>query len=554
MDFTESKSDPLVLVCTKTEDFVEKSKTENLLVCEKLGIKNPQSGFPLLPVALSVAAHAPKDILVEQTCNIGLLPYLSQLPSSETGGTGGTGAVSSEVVREIGLSRGIAYDVVNIGRRMDIKESTFLPGKSVEIREIAVVMAPTSSTSPALSPDDEEKLGGERGAASPPVEKVLSTVLHIPIVSDIPWKKLSILLSKKYARYKDKVIQQLTVPGKTFDPEVAAILLNPANREILETFLTLREEVNDINNGAYIEAFIHGLLSYISVNDLAPLFPRLYGVGRGQEVGCILNDPQISPMWKEYAFLQYAESYYNDILVMHSQLDLELLMADLFQIVFGLDYAQRTVGFIHHNLDIRKAIGYVKMDPCTLLQYKWHDTYYHIPTGGKMIKICGLEHASVTINDVQHTAEKIDRKNENNNSFNTDLVRLGATLKKVIQEKQLKTVAKHPDIENAFNRMINKWVNCGNPLAERHSGVGSSSHKLALGAPGFSSKEVAMQEYRLKCLQAEDENGMCTWRKFGDVPSHTECTNAIPYRQQEFFKMFRVDKSKINADGLIYVL
>jgi hypothetical protein len=492
--------------------------TKDKLLEEKLGIKNVQVGFPLVPVG-----PAQTDILVQQTCNLGLLPYLGKLANDPAARNNDKG--KGKTIKDFKLENGFPYSILNIGKRLDVKECSFPPGKLTEVREIEVIRNP-EFIPPQVDPSKEV------------AEKILSSVLHIPIVSDMPWKQLCVALSKKYSRQKDKIIRQLVIPKERFDEDVAAILLNPANREILENFNKLREEVNDIHNSAYTECFIYALLSYISVYNWAPLFPRLYEVGRGQEATCILSDPQICPMWKEFVMIQHTESYYNDTLVMYSEIDLELLMAHLFQIVFGLDFAQRTLGFIHHNLDIRSAVGYVKMDPCIYLQYKWHDRYYSVPTNGQMIKLKNFEHASIVLNGVQHTAEKIESKHDKH-SFNTDLVRLGATLRKVIQEKQLKTVAKHPEIEANFNKMIDKWVNCGNSLADR---------KFP------SPKDIAMQEYRLKCLQAEDGGGICTWKKFGDVPSHTECFNAVPYSQQDFFKMFRVDKADLNNDALIYVL
>jgi hypothetical protein len=527
-------------------------------------VKNPQSGFPLLP---TFCADESNDILIEQTKNIGLLPYLDQLDDNKDArGEKGKGKIN--ILKEIGSSVGISYTILGIGKRRENKEITCFPGKSIEVREITIISAPPHFYFSADESSDDDDCYDRAGKKNdqkekekekeekilevvPREEKALSRILHIPIVQDLTWKKLCVLILKKCATKQDIILKQLSVPVKKIDPEVATILFHPANKEILDLFNTLRAELNDMSNGAYVEIFIYGILSFISVNNLTPTFPRLFGVGRGQEMSSLTgkNDVHIAPSWKEYAFLQYTESYYADILAMYSSLDLEMFMADIFQLVFGLDFAQRKVGFIHNNFDIRKAIGYVKMDPCTLLQFQWDDDYYHIPTNGKMLKILNMENATITVNGVQHSVTNINSAGTSQMNFNTDLVRLAATIKRVIQEKQWKIVSTHPEITTTFNKMIDQWTNCGNPLSPSSSTGAVNNIGLRL-----SPKELEMQNYRLKCLQSDDENDQCVWKKFANVPSHTECTSATPYKQKEFFKMFLVDKSKINKDGLIYQL
>lgn len=515
----------MMIVCTEEEDYIKKSQVEKKLVEEKLGIKNVSSGFPLLPVFTEN-----KDVLVQQTCNLGLLPFLSTRIVSNTANSSNaaTSASNTKGIADFKFQDGFPWNLVNIGNRLDIKESKNPPNRVIEVRKIVVIRNDKLS-SPSSTPTEEE---------------VISTIIHAPTVSDIPWKKLSVDLSKKYSRQKEKILSQITVPREELDQEVYKILLNPANNEILKYFNTIRQQVNNLNNPAYVEAFIYGTTSYMSLHHWISIFPRVYAIGRGQEVTCKISDPQVGLMWKEYIMTQYTESYYNDMLVMHSELNLEVLMAHLFQIVFGLDYAQRTIGFIHHNLDIRNAIGYIKMDKCIYLQYKWHDKYYMVPSYGQMLKLKNLNNSSILIDGVLHSASKQQQQEEDSDScsYNTDLVRLGATLKKVIQEKQLKTYSPDPYIDATFNKMIDKWINCGNILAER---------KFP------SAKEVAMQESRLKCLQTDalDEvTGQCEWKKFGEMPNHTECRSAVPYTQQEFFKMFRVEESEINKDALIYTI
>ena len=137
---------------------------------------------------------------------------------------------------------------------------------------------------------------------------------------------------------------------------------------------------------------------------------------------------QILPMWKEFIFLQSTEDYYSDILAMNSYLDVEMLMADIFQIVFGLDFGQRTLGYVHGNLDIRKSIGYVKMEPCVRLQYQWNGLYYVIHPRGKMIKLKNMDHSSISINGTTFNAASTAENIKPN--YNADLVLLGRHFEK----------------------------------------------------------------------------------------------------------------------------
>lgn len=546
-----------------------KVETENLLAVQKLGMTNPLSGFPLLPTTIASATSASKDYLVEKMCNTGLLAGLSEViedkMANSSSGTASASRGLNKLVTESKMKRGLPYDVKEIGPRLNISESKCLPGRAVEMRTIGV----TPNAQWASSSDDCAKS----------IEKTLSNVIHIPIVSDLPWKKLAICLAKKFPKERDLILKQLTVPTNQCNPIVIAMLLKPENREIMEMFNLLRTELNDLNNGAYVETMIHALLSYLSFHNWAPLFPRVYGTIRGQEPSAVHHDPAIPPTWKQVVFTQYCENYCANILAMEDKLDLEQLMADMLQVVFGLDAAQHTLGFIHGDFDARKALAFIKIDKDVYLQLKWRGKFYRPPSGGRLMKILNLEHSSVMLNDVQHTSEKLAGSSSNSSSstsnganasggngadsFNTDLVRLGATMRKVLAEKQLKVFCEHPEVERAFNTMIDQWVNCGNPFASKSDTSSSSSSSSSLD--GFSSdfdalsatlasspRNKEMQATHLKCLQADTENGICTWRNFGKVPHHQDCKDAVPYAQQHFFEMFRVDESEIDPRFIVY--
>ena len=130
-------------------------------------------------------------------------------------------------------------------------------------------------------------------------------------------------------------------------------------------------------------------------------------------------------------------------------------------------------------------------------------------------------------------------------SFNTDLVRLGATLHKIIVEKQMKIVYKHKDIGDAFFSMINRWRNCG---------VGTGPKITEKGGSKITEKERDLKEFKMKCLEDEDKNLTCSWKRISQIPSHTECCDAVPAAQQEFFKIFEVEEERIDPNDTIYVL
>lgn len=535
-----------------------KIETENLLAVQKLGMTNPLAGFPLLPTIASPTLV--KDYLVEKMCNTGLLAGLSEVIEDKLTSIGaGTGSRGlNKLVITSGMKRGLPYDVKEIGTRLNISESKYLPGRAVEMRTIGVTQNAQYTNDTTNTISDGNKA----------VEKTLSNVIHIPIVSDLPWKKLAIALAKKFPRERDLILKQLTVPTSQCNPAVSAMLLKLENREIMEMFNLLRQEMNDLNNGAYVETMIHALLSYLSFHDWTPLFPRVYGTVRGQEPSAVHHDPEMPPTWKQVIFTQYCENYCANILAMEDKVDLEQLMADMLQVVFGLDAAQQTLGFIHGDFDARKALAFIKIDKDIYLQFKWRGKFYRPPSGGRLMKILNLEHSSVMLNDVQHTSEKLSlpavgaSSNNNSNgadSFNTDLVRLGATMRKILAEKQLKIFCEHPEVERIFNMMIDQWVNCGNPFASKsvisgNAGFGEFSSDFdALSATLASSpRNKEMQAMHLKCLQADTENGVCTWRSFGKVPHHQDCKDAVPYAQQQFFEMFRIEESEIDQQSIVY--
>lgn len=484
-----------------------------------LGVKNLQPNFPIYPTKDDA-----NDFILKQTSNLGLIPYLKE-------------AMPASLRQSCYLLPLVTDDkplckILDIRLQIDCKESQCLIGKLNEVRRI-----------------DYSVNGGCK-------KEALANIIHIPLIPDMLWKEFNIALCKYYPKQKDEILESLTqVSSKE------SLLKQPTSTiNLVEMYRTLRRQLNDLNNGVYVESFIRGLTSLLNSKEVTPLFPTVYSSGRVKERNCLVSDPQVDYTYKQLIITQFMDSYYTDILASYSTLEVEMLMANLFQIVYGLDCAQHTLGFIHNNLDIRSSVFYIAKEPNLCLQYKWHDKYYRVPTYGKILKINGFEHSQIMLNKVQHYANV----NYNNNcisstgnkcydevcgplatkkcvegSFNTDLMRLGATLQKVLSEKKTSLAFKKPEFKKAFDKMLKSWINCGNSsLISNESNTASR-----------------LTEYRLKCLQEDNSaSTTCTWKKYGEIPSHNDCSDALPCKQQQFFDMFRVDESEINHDAQIFVL
>lgn len=577
----------IIFSCYDEKELIEISKRKNEVVEEKLNVKNMQMSFPIYPTYIFKP-----DILIKQTCNIGLLSYMAKHADemayqwlNGAAGTSGDGGADSgdggdhshysryafthiprpiKTIKDFNFEYGLPFELVDVGKKLDIKEFP-LSGKRIELREFEFKRNPilqqngggvsSSGCNPPCSrkdlkeseSDNENKSvivcraagAGDDGAVGAISYKKIFSLISLPIVTDHYWRSLCILLSQKHAAMKDKILNHLWMPIDEFDIVVLNLLQNPKNQDVLSLFNSIREELNNISNSAYMQAFIYSIMSFFSLHNWIPLFPYLLDTGRGQDVACIL-DPHVCAAWKQYIIIEQTENYYNDALVMHSEIDLEMFLANLFQIVFGLDYAQQVTGLVVNDLDIRK-IGYVKTNPTSYLNYLWGDKYYRLPTNGKLMKIPDLSKASMVIEGVRHSAAPlapaptptlsaavagggVGGHNVPTHSFNTDLIRLGATIKQTLYEKQMKTVVKDESISTAFNTMMDQWINCSPSLT------------------------------KAKCLVEEDINNSCSWQKFGEIPNHHICNKAVPHEQRKFFEIFQVDKCMIPPDEHLYIL
>src|SRR5580704_9645996 len=132
------------------------------IVESKLGLKNAQIGFPLLPVT------APEgDILLEKTCNIGFFHFLAEKAQNSK---------DWKKLEALKLDKGLPYLITDVGKRVDASECSYPVGKMLEVREIERV---------------RNDLYYETGHGGEP-EKSLASIIYVPLVSDIPWRQLCI--------------------------------------------------------------------------------------------------------------------------------------------------------------------------------------------------------------------------------------------------------------------------------------------------------------------------------------------------------------------------
>jgi hypothetical protein len=566
------------------KDFRKKSKVESGIVESSMGSKNVQMGFPALPVHIpsnpfdttagaagggSVGRH--HDIMINATCNKGLVLEIAKRAEiitaggpaadhlihkiiSPAAGSGHHGVLSPLIEDEevkkssiinsanflfgLKLKEGSVYDVREIGKSINVEDSKTEPGKTIEVREIKYSEE---------FEDGETVVYGDTTTSAGAGTSCLTRILHLPIVNDLNWKRLCVLLSSNYSRQKEKIIRQILVPYPSIDKDVLTILNDPRNAEINSLFKQLRRQVNDIYNPAYSQALIDAILSFVAYRKMSTIHPVVFAVGRAQEnsIQPQFTDPQYAPMWKQLIFTQYSQSFYEEILAMSSPVDIDQMMAILFQIVFGLDLGQRNLSLEYKGIDVRKDVRIVKMDPGITLQFQWgEDDFYRFRPGMK-VKIMTSEDTELSLMGVRiggpspytgaATESKLSTGSKQAPNFNRDLMRLGATLLKVLNEKQMRTTASSPEIEDAFKQMINRWINCGNSC---------------FGKKYPTSAEIAKQNYRLSCLQGPD----ATWKSFHDIPSHSESLDAVPFNQKDFFRCFKVNKSDIDPYWPLFVI
>lgn len=549
----------------------ERSKRLRCVFEDGLGMVHAQVGFPLYPVE-----SADTDVLLVRTLNTGYLGHLAKNATRVVG----AGVCSSKVksISDFGFDVGLSYEITHFGESLGSMSTTAritsLPGcqRQVTVRRIDLVK------NPAFSPDCN-KPGTSPGPAV--VYHTLASIAELSIVSEMAWRQLCVLLSKQHCHIKPLLLDNIRTPRHAMPSVVTDFLADRRNADVADRFNQLRRDLNAADNPAYMSAMIQTALGWLSAKDWTTLFPKVFETARGQSLHAI-PDPQVAPLWTQYILTQHVESYHDAFLAMQSELNSEVLLAHLFQVVFGLDYAQETLGFIHRNLDVAAALGYVGVDPKLYMYYFWRGAHYRVPTYGRVMKIRNMQWSSIVLNGVRHNGCSMHKSSHHNHmmtqthhgdnvdadedargrqeeeeeeevvvspkldSYNTDLIRLGATMQRVLQDKQMRLVApRGSSVPNeTLLRMLQTWSDCVEDVTPAAS-------------PAVGRCAADDHAYRYSCFSGAtptSEDSTCTWNAFFDIPSHTDCRVAVPSQQKHFFRLFEVTKEAIPPDANVYTL
>jgi hypothetical protein len=380
--------------------------------------------------------------------------------------------------------------------------------------------------------------------------------------------------------------------------DVAQILSDPSNFDIRQPYDEARAALMSIANPAYVEAFIASLLGRAAALDWCPFFVKIFDTLRARSVPTIpvgvtvevpipgggvgratitaehaATDTSGTGLWQEMLVAQHTRSYFDDYLVMCKELDAEILLAHMFQVVFGLDWGQEHVGLLCGNLDVRSALRFCPVDSSVYLYYNWRGKYYRVPTYGKVIKL-GLLHmdqASVVINGQRHSSSRSSmnwRSGQNDSQEPTtshlDLLRLGATMRMFYLSKQAHISGPQKTVVFKFVKMLDSWSTCIS--GSRNDGRGDSDFVTSSSVPAaagsglaseikvVSAKEIDMLAVRQKCIDTmgEAQQGLCSWNAFVETPKTLKCPRAIPRNQQPFFDLFEIDPRQVPDKAIVY--
>lgn len=388
--------------------------------------------------------------------------------------------------------------------------------------------------------------------------------------------------------------------------DVAKILSDPANFDIRQPYDEARAALSSIANPAYVEAFIVSLLGRAAALDWCPFFIKIFDTLRARSVPAVPvlpigaataaaagsasgggdsyhggsmmiegvpADSTGTGMWQQFLVAQHTRSYFDDYLLMLKELDAEVLLAHMFQVVFGLDWGQEKVGLLCGNLDVRSALRFCPVDSSVYLYYEWRGKHYRVPTYGKVIKL-GLLHmdqASLCINGQRHSSSRSSMNSrfaingdEGPTTSHLDLLRLGATMRMFYLSKQTQIHGPQKAVVLKFVRMLDDWSTCisgsQNPPRRDDTAVAGMMRTGASPAAEMKvsqrAKDIDMLGVRQKCIDnmGEAQRGLCSWNAFVETPKSLQCPKAIPRNQQAFFDLFEIDVRQIPDKAIVYRL
>lgn len=185
------------------------------------------------------------------------------------------------------------------------------------------------------------------------------------------------------------------------------------NSWIDSIWIQLQDQYRDINNDAYVDAIGYYFGSKLVEYGLSPFFPLLYGTFRafdssffGPDITGSFGDAINHRFPVQATFIQPLNGdlyklidsgwFYNEEGDSDSGFDSDKILSMFAQITFGLDTAQKTFGMVLNDFHGGNLM-YEDVGPNHHIFYRRGDTYYRVPTYGKLYKAIDFGRATFDI-------------------------------------------------------------------------------------------------------------------------------------------------------------
>lgn len=218
------------------------------------------------------------------------------------------------------------------------------------------------------------------------------------------------------------------------------------------------QKINNMNNTAYIDVFCSYIASELTIQQKLPSFPLFYGslngqktykydiseeyydlrvdkcfnknIGKGFNIDIYISDSEsdnsdsdsddesdynddyiahIKNIPVQLLFIEQLEGTLED-LIHEDNFSQELLISGLFQITFALAYMQKYYKFTHNDLHINNIM--YKYTDKKFLYYKINNTYFKVPTFGRIFKIIDFGRAIFTFKQKTYMNDVFSREGE----------------------------------------------------------------------------------------------------------------------------------------------
>ena len=218
-------------------------------------------------------------------------------------------------------------------------------------------------------------------------------------------------------------------------------------------------KINDMNNSAYIDTFFSFICSELTIQDINPSFPILYGSVNGikktfkyditedypefkkekwfhkslgtthtidmyissEEENSDSDDSDDSGYNNDYIstlsnmpcqnfFIEKLEGTLEELLGDIETINIDLILSCIFQVSYALTYLQKHYQFTHNDLHINNVM-YKKTDKI-FLYYKYNNIYFKVPTYGYVFKIIDFGRSIFTFHNKLFFNDTFDKHGE----------------------------------------------------------------------------------------------------------------------------------------------